>query len=148
MSPKLCLTLGIAALSSGCVSRLGTYGYVGEGDKAIVEVLRRNHMSTPKGIEKNLRAELYRGRDPANGLTADYLMRRGVKCVEEPVVKCSLKGEANLNHTNLPSGSTQGPYQKTTLLVDIYLSELPQRMVVIRTDVFSTEPTAPAPVAE
>lgn len=148
MSPKLCLSLLIVALSFGCASRPGTYGYIGEGDKSIVEVLRRHHMSPPKGIEKYLRAELYRGRDPANGLTADYLTRRGLTCVEQPVVKCSLKGEANLHHTSLPSGSTQGPYQKTSLLVEIYLTEQPQRMAVTRTDIFSNEPTAPAPTTD
>jgi len=139
MSPKLCLSLFIAALSFGCVSRPGTYGYVGAGDKAIVEVLRRHHMSTPKGIEKYLRAELYRGRDPANGLTADYLTRRGMKCEGQPVVKCSLKGEASLHNTTLQSGSTQGPYQKTSLLVEIYLAEQPQRVQVTRTDVLARD---------
>ncbi len=148
MFPRIFASVLLVVVSIGCASRPGTYGYAGEGDKGIVDVLRRNHMNSPKGIEKSLRAELYRGRDPANGLTADYLERRGVQCVELPVVKCSLKGEANLNHTMLPSGSTQGPYQKTTLLIEIYLSEQPQRMVVTRTDIFSTEPTSPLPEKE
>lgn len=131
----LALAAGIVALSVGCFAKNeATYGYLGEGDPEVVGLLRKIHMGPSKGIEEYLRKELYRGKDPAELLTAEYLKKRGATCVELPAPKCSFKGEAILFF------SDHGIYTRTGLDADFYLMERPQRLVVTKTEFHSKTP--------